>query len=66
MGRVSSIEIVLDCMGSICPIHNIWETVQKDYFTIDDEGIIIISIRTGFTTAPYLSLYGQTIWGGYV
>ena len=26
-------------MGSIRPIYNIWETVQKIFFTIDDEGL---------------------------
>ena len=44
MGRLSSIDLVLDCMGIIHPIYNIWETVQKDFFTIEYEGVIIISI----------------------
>ena len=44
MGRLSSIDLVLDCMGIIHPIYNIWETVQKDFFTIDYEGVIVISI----------------------
>ena len=26
-------------MGIIRPIYSIWETVQKDFFTIDDEGL---------------------------
>ena len=26
-------------MGSIRPIYNIWETVQKDFFTSDYEGL---------------------------
>ena len=26
-------------MGIIRPIYNIWETVQKIFFTIDDEGL---------------------------
>ena len=45
MGRLSSIDLVLDCMGSICPIHLYYgKRYSRIVFTIEYEGVIIISI----------------------
>ena len=45
MGRFPSIDLVLDCMGSICPIHLYYgKRYSRIVFTIEYEGVIIISI----------------------
>ena len=44
IGRLSSIDLVLDCMGSIHPIHLYGKRYRRNFFTIEYEGVIIISI----------------------
>ena len=45
IGRLSSIDLVLDCMGSIRSIHLYGKRYRRIFFTIEYEGVIVISIR---------------------
>ena len=45
IGRLSSIDLVLDCMGSIRSIHLYGKRYIRIFFTIEYEGVIVISIR---------------------
>ena len=45
IGRLSSTDLVLDCMGSIRSIHLYGKRYRRIVFTIEYEGVIVISIE---------------------